>query len=118
MQQQMAHPSNMLMGLRQSSANQMQSIAYNGVNYQTGMPGMGPRSASYSPGSYGLRVGNAYRMPGTPKGRRAGPDTSSSTTDSGVGLRSALLEEFRANKTRKWELRVSRANWSDFSILY
>ncbi|KAG8916180.1 mRNA binding protein puf3, partial [Tulasnella sp. 417] len=105
LQQQMAHPSNMLMNLRQSSANQMQSLGYGGVNYPTGMQAMGPRSASYSPGSYGMRVGNAYRMPGTPKGRRAGPDTSSSTTDSGVGLRSALLEEFRANKTRKWELR-------------
>ncbi|KAG8931434.1 mRNA binding protein puf3 [Tulasnella sp. 408] len=104
-QGQMPHPSNMLMGLRQSSASQMQTLGYGGVNYPAGMAGMGPRSASYSPGSYGMRVGNAYRMPGTPKGRRAGPDTSSSTTDSGVGLRSALLEEFRANKTRKWELR-------------
>ncbi|KAG9048683.1 mRNA binding protein puf3 [Tulasnella sp. UAMH 9824] len=104
-QGQMPHPSNMLMGLRQSSASQMQSLGYGGVNYPGGMPGMGPRSASYSPGSYNMRVGNAYRVPGTPKGRRAGPDTSSSTTDSGVGLRSALLEEFRANKTRKWELR-------------
>ncbi|KIO26249.1 hypothetical protein M407DRAFT_235490 [Tulasnella calospora MUT 4182] len=79
--------------------------------------GMGPRSASYSPGSYGMRVGNAYRMPGTPKGRRAGPDTSSSTTDSGVGLRSALLEEFRANKTRKWELRVSSGHFTGFTGL-
>lgn len=104
------------MGLRQTSASQMQTLGYGGVNYPAGMQGMGPRSASYSPGSYGMRVGNAYRMPGTPKGRRAGPDTSSSTTDSGVGLRSALLEEFRANKTRKWELRVSRDNASRSTI--
>ncbi|KAG8990656.1 mRNA binding protein puf3, partial [Tulasnella sp. 427] len=115
LQQQMGHHSNMLMGLRQTSANQLQTLGYGNVNYPSGIPGMGPRSASYSPGSYGMRVGNNYRMPGTPKSRRAGPDTSSSTTDSGVGLRSPLLEEFRANKTRKWELRDIFGSVVEFS---
>src|SRR4051812_12106122 len=96
-QQQMAHPS--LMNMRQLSTNSISGLTYNGFNnYAAGMQGMGPRSSSYGPGSYGMRVGTAYRTPGTPKGRaRGGPDTSSSTTDSGIGLRSALLEEFRAN---------------------
>lgn len=66
------------------------------------------RSTSYSVGQY--RTGPqaaGFRGPGTPKGARRGVlDTSSTTTDSGVGVRSALLEEFRANKTKKWDLKV------------
>ena len=53
-----------------------------------------------------------FRENGTPRSRRQALDTSSSGTDSGIVLRSALLDEFRNGKARKWDLEARGVSMS------
>ncbi|KAG8901134.1 hypothetical protein FRB99_005550, partial [Tulasnella sp. 403] len=114
--QQLSHQANLFLQMRHPS-NPMPSSAYSGVgNYPSSMHlNLPQRAVSYTAPYGGMRPQNLFRQPGTPKSsRRAGPDTSSSA-DSGIGLRSALLEEFRSNKTKKWELRDILGSVVEFS---
>jgi hypothetical protein len=57
----------------------------------------------------GFAAGTPTSSPMTPQPRRppsADPGSSPSSADPGHGMRSPLLEDFRNNKNRKFELRV------------
>ncbi|KAG9008417.1 mRNA binding protein puf3 [Tulasnella sp. JGI-2019a] len=79
----------------------------------TGMPipqTQSARSSGYWPTSPGpastKRLSGSFKGLLTPKStRRGNPDGTESSIDSGVGLRSALLEQFRADKSGNWQLR-------------
>ena len=62
-----------------------------------------PRSMDYGNGVPMMITGNSmYSQPAMYAPLRHGRHRS-------IALRSALLDEFRANKARKWELRVRRS---------
>lgn len=92
-QQQMNHQSMVYNGMRSSPSPHSQGYP-NGLDYTTPMPVM--------------LAGGVYNGPpamhGFPRGMQAGRHN---VLDLGMALRSPLLDEFRANKARKWELRVS-----------
>ena len=65
------------------------------ADYGTQLPFMIPNGAMYGPAAHGI----PYYHPSVRPARRQ--DTNDSSA-----LRSPLLDEFRANKSHKWELRV------------
>lgn len=101
--QQLSHQQNLILASMRHSTPSPHPQAYQpGVEYTGQLPVM---------------LGGGVLPPGTPvyphtpanphiyqQGVRSNRRTDNS--DSGVTLRSALLDEFRANKARKWELRV------------
>ena len=69
------------------------------IDYGSQIPVMLPGSAMYS---HNPQAMHAYQQGMRPGRRNDGTEPS-------MALRSPLLDEFRANKARKWELRVSLA---------
>ncbi|KAG8929614.1 mRNA binding protein puf3 [Tulasnella sp. 418] len=91
--------------------------SYSGMTVPVNLP-MAGRGAGY-PGRNSLHPNQVYQ-PGGPnnvhrphhKGRRTAMDSS---IDSGVGLRSDKLEEFRANKSKNWEVKEIFGHVVEFS---
>ena len=79
------------------------------MEYGTQLPFMVPGGALY--GHAGL---NAHGVPFYHQTLRAGRRHDNDAT---LALRSPLLDEFRANKSRKWELKVSRVADSRITLI-
>lgn len=104
--QQLSHQQNLILASMRHSTPSPHPQAY-------------PTSVEYT-GQLPVMLGGGVLPPGTPvyphtpanphtmhlyqQGVR--PSRRTDNNESGVTLRSALLDEFRANKARKWELRV------------
>lgn len=95
MQQQQLNPQNLMYPTMRSSSSHTQT--YNvALDYGSQIPMM------LAAGVYGHSGPQA--MHGYSQAMRPGHLDGS---EAGIALRSPLLDEFRANKARKWELRVS-----------
>lgn len=87
------------------------SRPYSDIPYGSPMQMMVPGTQAY-----GHATINSSPMQRYPPALRQGQGRRESS-DPGAGTRSPLLEEFRANKTRKWELRVSLPNFSRRAVV-
>ncbi|KAG8849804.1 hypothetical protein FRB96_000627 [Tulasnella sp. 330] len=114
--QQLSHQQqSLMMAMQQIPPQSPMSPTYPSSfpRYPSGMPvPQSTRSSGYWPTapipastSGGKRLSGSFKGLLTPKStRRSAVDTESSV-DSGVGLRSALLEQFRSDKSGNWQLR-------------
>jgi pumilio RNA-binding family len=88
----------MYTSLRSTPSPHLQAYAAS-VDYGSSFPMVLPGGAIYGPG-INPRAMHIYQQGIRPGCRSDGNEPS-------VALRSPLLDEFRANKARKWELRAS-----------
>lgn len=105
--QQLSHQQSLIMAsLRHSTPSPHPQAYPTGVEYTGQLPVM-LGGGVLPPGTpvYPHTTPNLHSMHLYSQGIR--PGRRSDNNDSAVALRSALLDEFRANKARKWELRVN-----------